>query len=78
MVTGHSERHYIEQARDAGVTEFLSKPITARALYLRIMEVIERPRQFVRAPTFAGPDRRRKTLPHFAKRRSTDHEVEFK
>ena len=80
MVTGHSERRYIEQARDAGVTEFLIKPITAHSLYLRIMEVIERPRQFVRAPMFAGPDRRRKNIAQAAKRRITDghRDVEFR
>ena len=62
MVTGHGERHYIERARDAGVTEFLTKPVTARDLYLRIQEVIERPRPFVRTATFIGPCRRRKVI----------------
>ena len=55
MVTGHNERHYIEQARDSGITEILTKPVTAQGLYLRIQEVIERPRQFVKAPSFIGP-----------------------
>ena len=77
MVTGHTERHHIEQARDAGVTEFLIKPVTPRDLHLRLMEAIERPRQFVRTPTFAGPDRRRKKMAHVAKRRSTDHPADF-
>ena len=58
MVTGHTERRYVEQARDAGVSETLCKPVTARDLYVRIVEVIDRPRRFVRAPSFAGPDRR--------------------
>src|SRR5437868_11351246 len=26
MVTGHTERHKVEAARDAGVTEFIAKP----------------------------------------------------
>ena len=79
MCPGHGERHYIERARDAGITEFLSKPVTARDLYMRIMEVIERPRQFVKAPTFIGPDRRRKRMPFWQtpKRRASDHENEF-
>ena len=29
MITGHTEKHRVEAARDAGVTEFLAKPITA-------------------------------------------------
>lgn len=79
MITGHNELSCIERARDAGVTEFLCKPITARDLYLRIREVIERPRLFVKAPEFTGPDRRRKRLPAWAvpKRRQSDFDVEL-
>ena len=29
MISGYTERHRVEEARDAGVTEFLVKPITA-------------------------------------------------
>ncbi|MCF6292552.1 MAG: response regulator [Robiginitomaculum sp.] len=61
MMTGHSERHLVEQARDAGTTEFLCKPLTAQNLYQRIVAVVERPRMFVRTDTFFGPDRRRNT-----------------
>jgi len=60
MITGHTERHRVEAARDAGVTEFLAKPITAQNLFLRIAEIIERPRPFVRAGDYFGPDRRRR------------------
>ncbi len=60
LMTGFSEKRRVIQARDAGVTEFLVKPFNARDLYKRIVQVIERPRQFVRAPDFFGPDRRRK------------------
>jgi two-component system, chemotaxis family, chemotaxis protein CheY len=60
MVSGHTERARILAARDAGVTEFVAKPITANNLFLRIVEIVERPRPFVRAPSYFGPDRRRK------------------
>jgi len=59
MVTGHTERARVEAARDAGVTEFLAKPITAQNLFLRITEIVEHPRSFVRCDTYFGPDRRR-------------------
>jgi DNA-binding response OmpR family regulator len=59
LMTGFSEKRRVLEARDAGVTEFLVKPFNARDLYKRIAQVIERPRQFVRAPDFFGPDRRR-------------------
>lgn len=60
MLTGFSETDRVAAARDAGVTEFLAKPVTARALYQRIITIIERPRPFVRAQDFIGPDRRRR------------------
>ena len=60
MLTAYSERARVEQARDAGVTEFLRKPISATGLYSRILEVVERPRPFIRSKTYFGPDRRRR------------------
>jgi hypothetical protein len=48
-------------ARDAGVTEFLAKPISAKALYQRILNVVASPRPFIRTKTYFGPDRRRNT-----------------
>ena len=66
MITGHTEKHRVESARDAGVTEFLAKPITAHNLYARIAEIMERPRAFVRCEDYFGPDRRRKVLENYA------------
>ncbi len=60
MVTGHTERSRVEAARDAGVTEFVAKPITSQNLTARITQVIDRPRPFVRSDGYVGPDRRRK------------------
>lgn len=62
MMTGFSSRLRVENARDAGITEFLVKPFTSRDLYARIVQIIERPRQFVEASEFFGPDRRRKLV----------------
>lgn len=59
MVTGFTETSRVEEARDAGVNEFLAKPISIKGLTLRIIEVIERPRPFIRTKSFFGPDRRR-------------------
>ena len=66
MVTGHTEKHMVETARDAGVTEFLAKPITAQNIFLRIAEIVERPRPFVRCENYFGPDRRRKAAENYA------------
>ena len=59
MITGHSERSRVIEARDAGVNEFVVKPLTARALLSRLDSVIMRPRPFIRCKTYFGPDRRR-------------------
>jgi len=66
MITGHTEKHRVEEARDAGVTEFLAKPITAHNLFSRIAEIVERPRAFVRCDGYFGPDRRRRTIDNYA------------
>lgn len=60
MMTGFSSRLRVEAARDTGITEFLVKPFKAKDLYARIFQIIEKPRQFVDAEEFFGPDRRRK------------------
>jgi two-component system, chemotaxis family, chemotaxis protein CheY len=78
MVTGHTERQRVMSARDAGVTEFLAKPITAQNILLRLTEIIERPRAFVRCEDYFGPDRRRKKDEKFSGpwRRRGDGNVE--
>ncbi len=62
MLTGYAEMCQVLEARDAGVNEFLAKPISAHALHARIRSIIERPRPFIRTKTFFGPDRRRKQI----------------
>ena len=66
MVTGHTEKDRVTAARDAGVTEFLAKPITAHNLFSRIARIVEQPRGFVRCESYFGPDRRRRQLEDYA------------
>lgn len=58
MMTGFAERQRVEEARDAGVSEFLVKPVTAQRLLDRINAVIYHPRPFVRKDGYFGPARR--------------------
>lgn len=60
MLTAYAERSKVEQARDAGVTEFCAKPVTATELYRKVCSVINTPRSFVRTSVYFGPDRRRR------------------
>jgi CheY-like chemotaxis protein len=63
MVSGAADQAVVEAVRDAGVTEFLAKPFSAKSMSDRILEVIRNPRQFVLAPGYFGPDRRRQDRP---------------
>lgn len=60
LLTGHTERQDIEQARDQGVTEIAAKPFTAKTLADRVIRIIENPRSFIITKRYTGPDRRRK------------------
>ena len=77
MLTGHSEKSRVLRARDAGVTEFLCKPISAKALYQRILNVVVNPRPFVQTKDYFGPDRRRTPSANYVgAERRTGGEVE--
>jgi CheY-like chemotaxis protein len=74
MITGHSTQRRVNEARDAGVNEFLAKPLTARGVIERISQIVEHPRPFVRTQDYFGPDRRRRPVPGYTGpwRRSSD------
>jgi CheY-like chemotaxis protein len=74
MITGHSTFARVNEARDAGVSEFLAKPLTARGVIERLHQAIEHPRPFVRSDDYFGPDRRRRNDPAYKgpRRRGTD------
>lgn len=75
LLTAHTERSRVLEARDAGVTEFCRKPVSAKDLFARIRAVIESPRPFVKTKKFLGPDRRRRTdsISEELKKRDTDN-----
>lgn len=79
MLTGHAEKRRVMEARDAGVHEFLCKPISARSLYLRLYSVIAHPRPFVKTTTYFGPDRRRFANPLYkgSERREKRSVIDF-
>ena len=65
MITGHSTLRHVEEARDAGVNEFLTKPVTARGVIDRICKIIDNARPFIRTSDYFGPDRRRRADPRY-------------
>jgi CheY-like chemotaxis protein len=61
LVFSEISKAQLLEARDAGVTEFIRKPLSAAVLDLRLKATWSNPRPFVTAPAYAGPDRRRRT-----------------
>jgi len=65
MVTAYSERSRVLDAVNAGVDEFLVKPIRAVDVANRMNAVIERRRPFIDVPGYFGPERRRRSEPRY-------------
>jgi CheY-like chemotaxis protein len=63
MVTAYSERRRVLDAINAGVDEFLVKPVRAVDVANRVNAIIERRRAFVQCGSYFGPDRRRRDDP---------------
>ncbi|HYH37227.1 MAG TPA: response regulator [Azospirillum sp.] len=76
MVSAYSTLGNVLAARNAGVNEFLVKPASPQTMYHHLVSVIERPRLFIEAPGYRGPDRRRRGASDEGtpRRRSTDHQ----
>lgn len=64
FVARFTEMQAIAAARDAGATEILARPISAKALLVRIDNIIRQPRAFIRTKTYFGPCRRRRQMPY--------------
>lgn len=58
MTAGSGHLARVIKARDAGVSEYLVKPFSAKSLADRIVRVVEKPRDFAVCDTYVGPDRR--------------------
>ena len=62
MLSGHTSLEHVRQARDAGVNEFIAKPVSVKTMMSRLVAVIEHPRPYVRTGSFFGPCRRRRNI----------------
>lgn len=59
LVSSTATAESIKAARDSGVHEYLRKPFTAGDLLKRVEVVVLKPRNWVEAVAYIGPDRRR-------------------
>ncbi len=64
MLTGYTHIDQVRMARDAGVNEFIAKPVSVKTLMQRLVAVIESPRPYVRTKVYFGPCRRRRVEEH--------------
>lgn len=77
MITGNNQHQEILEARDAGVTEFIAKPVTVAAIMNRLNSCLLEPRKFVRSASYVGPcRRRRKHLDYHGPKRRLDDPLE--
>ncbi|MFY9761393.1 MAG: response regulator [Xanthobacteraceae bacterium] len=59
ILTGHCERWRVVEAVRLGVNEYLTKPVSAKALYDRFVSIITQPRPSVQLGDYYGPEPRK-------------------
>ena len=59
VLTNRTRKRDIQLARDAGATDYVLKPVPAKLVVERADTSFKKPRAFVQATRFNGPDRRR-------------------
>lgn len=72
VMTGDSKAETVREILNLGVNRFVSKPASAESLIEAVRAVLERPKAFVTAKDYFGPDRRNRQEPGMSGRRSTD------
>jgi CheY-like chemotaxis protein len=63
LLTAHTDRTTVLEARDAGVNAFVAKPVSIDELKRKITLVLNDPRAFIRSEDYVGPDRRVRAKP---------------
>jgi len=79
MLTGHTSIEHVNKARDAGINEFIAKPVSVKTMMQRLAAVIEQPRPYVRTSVYFGPCRRRRSTDDYRgpeRRKETSKQTE--
>lgn len=58
MLSGHCERWRVVEAMRLGVNEYLTKPVSTKAIYDRLVAIMAKPRPVVRLGDYYGPEPR--------------------
>jgi DNA-binding response OmpR family regulator len=72
LLTANGDAEHVLDARTAGATDFLVKPISMNRIVERVINAVTRPRPFIVSPTYKGPDWRRAGQPGDASDRSQE------
>jgi two-component system, chemotaxis family, chemotaxis protein CheY len=59
MLTAHCERWRVLEAVRLGVNEYLTKPVSAKAIYDRLLSILTQPRPVVQLGDYYGPEPRK-------------------
>jgi two-component system, chemotaxis family, chemotaxis protein CheY len=59
MLSGHGERWRVVEAARLGVNEYLIKPVSAKAVYDRLVSITAQPRPTVQLGDYYGPEPRK-------------------
>jgi CheY-like chemotaxis protein len=62
LISAFTSETVVKAARDFGANEALVKPLSGEKMAMRILSVIDHPRPYIKAPTYFGPDRRRRDI----------------
>lgn len=60
-----ARRRDVENARDVGVTDVITAPISPRTLMTKLQAAVSAPRPFIVSNQFFGPDRRSRARPPY-------------
>jgi CheY-like chemotaxis protein len=60
-----ARRRDVEKARDIGVTDVITAPISPRTLMTKLQTAVSAPRPFIVSNQFLGPDRRSRARPPY-------------
>ena len=63
MLTGYCERWRVVEAVRLGVNEYLTKPVSAKAIYDRLVSITAQPRPSVQLGDYYGPEPRKLLSP---------------
>jgi CheY-like chemotaxis protein len=79
MLSAAPGNRQVQECRELGVTEFLVKPFSVKAVAEHILGIIDHPRPFLHTHDYFGPDRRRqnRAAPPIERRVATKDDIEI-